>query len=76
VHDAFDIAFSPFARRLFREFCEGTSPRYENIDHVATHASGNPAEGAQGDAIFGFALFELLDSLSRGPHRFADLPLT
>jgi hypothetical protein len=76
VDDAFDIAFSALATRLFREFRERTGPRYENVNHLATHSSRDSAEGAQGDAILGFALFELLDSLSRGPHHFADLPLT
>jgi hypothetical protein len=52
-----------------------TGPWHEDLDHFATHASGNPPKRPQDNTILGFGLFELLYGLPRSLHLLADLTL-
>jgi|SRR5450755_5008981 hypothetical protein len=75
MNDAFDITSGLFASGLLCEFRERAGLRHEYVDQFAAHGSGNSPKGAECDAVIGFGLFELLDSLSRSPHSLADLAL-
>src|SRR5215470_3941251 len=75
MNDAFNIISCSLASGLFRKFRKRAGSRHEEVDQVTTHRSGNSAESTDGDTIFGFSLFELLDGLAGCPHFLADLPL-
>jgi hypothetical protein len=75
MHDAFDIASGLLPRWVFRELRERAGLRYECVHQFAAHGSGNSPERTEGNAIFGFGLFELLDGLSRCPNSLANLAL-
>jgi hypothetical protein len=64
MEDAFGVMRGSLASRSLRQFRERAGSRNECVNEFASHSSRNSSKGADGNTVFCFSLFELLDGLS------------